>query len=119
MLPSLGLLHFSWFPLHLQVTLGQVHLCLSPTQSPPSPAESQPPASPGCGQIPVPHRLLQELSVWLSISSCLFPKCFGITPLPVGPRPDLLAMMKISSKAFSWQQREKRRLLGAVSNWAS
>lgn len=65
-----------------------------------------------------PPCLLLELSGWLSISSSLFPKCFGITPLPAGPRLDLLAMLEISSKALSWQQKEKQRLLGAVSNWA-
>jgi len=118
MLPSLGLLCFSWFPLHFQVALGQGHLCLSPIQPPPSLAESEPPASPGCSQTPVPHCLLQELSVWLSTSSSLFPECFGITSLPAGPRPDLLAVLEISSKALSWQQKEKQRLLGAVSSWA-
>lgn len=116
--PSLRLLRFGWFPLHFQVSLGQGHLCLAPAQSPPSLAESQPPASPGCGQTPVPRCLLQEFSIWLSISSSPFPKCFGITPLPAGPRPDLLVMLEISSKALNWQQKERQGLLGVISNWA-
>lgn len=108
MLPRLGLLQFGWFPSCFQVVFGQGHLCLSPTQSPPSPAESQPPASPNAVRplSPAPPCLLQELSIWLSISSSLFPRCFGITPLPAGPRPDLLAMLEISSKALRWQQKE-------------
>lgn len=44
MLPSLGLLCFSWFPLHFQIALGQGHLCLSPTQSPPSLDAVRPPS---------------------------------------------------------------------------
>lgn len=67
---------------------------------------------------PIPFCLLQELSIWLSISSFLFLKCFGITPLPAGPRLDLLATLEISSKALNWQQKERQRLLGTVSNWA-
>lgn len=67
---------------------------------------------------PNPFCLLQELSIWLSISSSLFLKCFGTTPLLGGPRLDLLATLEISSKALNWQQKERQRLLGTVSNWA-
>lgn len=67
MLSRLGLLQFGWLPLHFHVVLHRGHLCLPPTQSPPSPAELQPPASPGCGQTPVPCSTLSSPGAqWLA-----------------------------------------------------